>query len=148
MNHYPLLQADMDFLDLHLTLAVHDINRDYRMSAIDRIKAKALQARGVVPRVIASVEADLDSVIASESDIEQKKVQAFAPHFSAIADTKSELAAIGSALDIFSNGGPALDPLPVSVVAAPVSAPTPPPLPSVKAVVDDTGSVTRPTLSV
>jgi hypothetical protein len=96
-------------------------NREYSMSAIDRIKSKALQARGVVPRVIASVEADLDTVIAAEPDLEKQKNEAFAPHFSAIADTKIELAGIADALNLMSNGGPALDPLPVSAPVAPTS---------------------------
>lgn len=80
-------------------------------SAVERIKSKALQARGVVPRVIAKVEANLDEVIAAEPALDQQNDAAFAPHFAAIADTKTELDGIADALNIMSNGGPALDPL-------------------------------------
>jgi hypothetical protein len=100
-----------DFLEQYkyeLGFITLQTNREYSMSAIDRIKSKALQARGVVPRVIASVEADLDTVIAAEPDLEKQKNEAFAPHFSAIADTKIELAGIADALNLMSNGGPPL----------------------------------------
>lgn len=83
-------------------------------AAVERLKQKALQAKGVVPRVLASVESGLDEIIGAESDIEKRKVEALAPHLSAISDTKSELTAIGSALDILTNGGP---PLQVSLSA-------------------------------
>ncbi len=88
-------------------------------SAVDRIKSKALQAKGVVPRVLASVESGLDGIIAAESDLEKQKEAALAPHLSAIADTKTELDGIKSALDILSNGGP---PLQASTTALPSSA--------------------------
>ena len=88
-------------------------------SAVDRIKSKALQAKGVVPRVLASVESGLDGIIAAESDLEKQREAALAPHLSAIADTKTELDGIKSALDILSNGGP---PLQASTTALPSSA--------------------------
>ena len=81
---------------------------DFVGSAIDRIKSKALQAKGVVPRVLASVESGLDEIIGAESELEKQKEAALAPHLSAIADTKIELEGIKSALDILSNGGPPL----------------------------------------
>lgn len=79
-------------------------------SAIDRIKSKALQAKGVVPRVLTSVETGLDEIIAAEQELEAKKNEALAPHLSAIAETKTELEDIRTALDIMSNGGPPLEP--------------------------------------
>lgn len=95
-------------------------------SAIDRIKNKALQAKGVVPRVLAKVEAHLDEVMAAEPALDSQTESAFAPHFAAIAETKTELVGIAEALNIMSNGGPALDPLPgsghVAVGSNPVSA--------------------------
>lgn len=87
---------------------------DTRMSAVDRIKSKALQARGVVPRVLAKVEAGLDEIIGEEPKLNQHSEEAFAPHLAAIAETKTELDGIKTALDLMSNGGPALDPLPES----------------------------------
>jgi hypothetical protein len=87
-------------------------------SAVERLKSKALQAKGVVPRILTAVEADLDQVIAAEPELERQKDAAFAPHFAAIADTKTELAGIADALNIMSNGGPPLDPLPGSEPAA------------------------------
>jgi hypothetical protein len=77
-------------------------------SPIDRIKAKAMQARGVVPTALASVEAGLDQIIAAGPEIEKKKQEAMAPHLNAIADAKTELDGLKSALDILSNGGPPL----------------------------------------
>src|ERR1700761_7834377 len=44
-------------------------------SAVDRIKSKALQAKGVVPRALASVEADLDEIIAAEAEIEALRLR-------------------------------------------------------------------------
>ena len=119
----------LDQYESELGFIVLQTNREYEMSAIDRIKSKALQARGVVPRVIAKVEADLDSVIAAEPELDKQRDTAFAPHFSALADTKIELAGIADALNLMSNGGPALDPLPGSAPVAPASNPEPnPPL--------------------
>lgn len=76
------------------------------MSAIDRIREKALKAKGVVPRVIAGVESELDGIIGAEAEIEQQKEAAFAPHKAAIAETKTELDGIKDALSIMSNGAP------------------------------------------
>ena len=89
-------------------------------SAVDRIKAKAAQAKGVVPRVIAKVESGLDQIIGAEPELNTQTDAAMAPHLSAIADTKTELDGIKSALDILSNGGP---PLQGSTTAVPASTP-------------------------
>lgn len=77
-------------------------------SAVDRIKAKALQAKGVVPRILTNVETGLDEIIAAESELEKHASDAMQPHLDAINETKSELDGIKSALDILSNGGPPL----------------------------------------
>jgi hypothetical protein len=79
------------------------------VSAIDRIKAKALQARQIVPQAISAVESDLDSLIAEKALLDQKRADAMAPHQEAIAGLKTELDGVKSALDILSNGGPPLD---------------------------------------
>jgi hypothetical protein len=76
------------------------------VSPIDRIKAKALQARQIVPDAIKAVEGDLDSLISEKAAIDQKRAAAMAPHQEAVAGLKSELDGIKSALDILSNGGP------------------------------------------
>ncbi len=77
-------------------------------SAVDRIKAKALQAKGVVPRILTKVETGLDEIIAAEGDLEKHADEAMQPHLDAINETKSELDGIKSALDILGNGGPPL----------------------------------------
>ncbi len=78
------------------------------IAAIERLKSKALEAKGVVPRVLAKVESGLDSIIGAEPGLNTETDAAMAPHLSAIADTHAELAGIKSALDILSNGGPPL----------------------------------------
>jgi hypothetical protein len=78
-----------------------------RMSAIDRLKEKALRARSIAPDAIKKFEADLDGLIAQESDIEAKRVAAVSPHQEAIAGVKGELDGLKSAIDILSNGEPA-----------------------------------------
>ena len=92
-----------------------------KVSAIDRIKAKALQAKAIVPEAVRSVEADLDSLIAEKDKLEAKKAKAMAPHLEAISGLHDELDGIHTALDILSNGGPSLDPLPESDTAVPGS---------------------------
>jgi hypothetical protein len=76
------------------------------LGAIDRLREKALQAKGVVPRVVASIEAELDGVIAAEADLAKQKDEAFAPHKAALAETKAELDGVKDALNIMSNGAP------------------------------------------
>ena len=102
--------------------AIYQNRKLSQMSAIDRIREKALQARGVVPRVIASVEAGLDELIAAEPEIEKEKDEALAPHRAAIAETKTELAGVRDALSVLSNGGP---PLQESTPVVPPSPPAP-----------------------
>lgn len=133
----------MDFLDLRLTLAVHDINQEFRMSAIDRIKAKALQARDIAPQAIKDFESDLDGILAEKGVLAQKREAAVAPHKEAISGIYSEFDGLKQAMDMLSNGGPSLDPLPVSATVLPVS---PPPLPvdtGATVPVVDTGEVER-----
>lgn len=79
------------------------------MSVIDRIKAKALQARQVVPDAIKGVESDLDSILSEKDIIAKKRAEAVAPHMEAIAGVKGELEGLKSALDLLSNGGPPLE---------------------------------------
>lgn len=117
------------------------------MSAIDRIKAKALQARGIAPQAIKDFESDLDGILAQKDTLAQKREAAVAPHKEAIAGIYSEFDGLKQAMDLLSNGGPSLDPLPVSAPVLPVS---PPPVPAdigAAVHVDDTGAVIRPVLS-
>jgi hypothetical protein len=81
-------------------------NTRLTLGAIDRLREKALQAKGVVPRVVASIEAELDGVIAAEADLAKQKDEAFAPHKAALAETKAELDGVKDALNIMSNGAP------------------------------------------
>lgn len=76
------------------------------MSAIDRLKAKALEARNVAPDALKKFEADLDSIIAQKAEIENKRVAAVSPHQEAIAGVKGELDDLKSAMDILTNGAP------------------------------------------
>jgi hypothetical protein len=84
-----------------LRSAVEEINL---MSAIERLKLKAAQAKGVVPRMTAKVEAELDAIIGSEAELDRLTEEAAAPHKAAIAETKSELNGLKDALNILSNG--------------------------------------------
>jgi hypothetical protein len=81
---------------------------------LDRLKGKFLQARGVAQRVAGNMEAEADSLIAEEDKMKAKTVSAFAPHKAILAEASSELKAIEDALNLMSNGGPVLDPLPES----------------------------------
>lgn len=81
---------------------------------LDRLKGKFLQARGVAQRVASNMEAEADSLIAQEDAMKAKTASAFAPHKAILAEASSELQAIEDALNLMSNGGPALDPLPAS----------------------------------
>jgi len=81
------------------------------MSAIERIKAKALQARGIAPKAIADFEADMDALIAEGPKLENERIAAVAPHKDAAAAVRGEFAGLRDAMNIFSNGGPSLDPL-------------------------------------
>ena len=69
----------------------------------------------------AVVEARMVEYGANAVAMEKQKAAAFAPHFEAISETKTELDGIADALNIMSNGGPALDPLHVSAPVAPSS---------------------------
>jgi hypothetical protein len=140
MNHYPLLQADMDSLADHLAIAVYDINEEYRMGAIDRIKAKALQASSIAPTMLKNFEADLDSLIAEGPKLDAERKAAVAGHMDVVTGIRGEFADMRSAIDILSNGGPPLD-----ESAAFESSSAPPPLPDQPRI--DTGEVIRPKLS-
>ena len=78
---------------------------------LDRLKGKFVQARGVAQRVATNMEAEADSLIAQEDAMKAKTASAFAPHKAILAEASSELKAIEDALNLMSNGGPALDPL-------------------------------------
>lgn len=80
--------------------------RQPSMSVMDRIRAKALEARAVAPNAIKEFESDLDSILAEKAIIEQKRKEAVSPHQQAIADVKGELGDLKSAIDILSNGTP------------------------------------------
>jgi hypothetical protein len=78
-------------------------------SPIDRIKAKALQARSVAPDAIKAFETDLDSILAEKPILAQKQAAAVAPHKEAIAGVFGEIDGLKSAMDLLTNGGPPLD---------------------------------------
>ena len=84
-----------------------------RMSVIDRIKAKALQARSIAPKAIAEFEADLDGLIAEGPKLASARLEAVGRHLEAFSGIHGELDGLKSAIDILSNGAPS-DPLPAS----------------------------------
>lgn len=75
-----------------------------QLSAIDRIREKALKARGIAPAAIKAFESDLDALLAEEAEIERKARAAVDPHKEIIAGVKGELDGLKSAIDILSNG--------------------------------------------
>lgn len=79
--------------------------------SIDRIRAKLQQAAGVAKRVVDSIEAEADAIIADEYAIRKQKDEAFAPHKALLAESRVELDAVKDALNHMSNGGPPLNPL-------------------------------------
>lgn len=79
------------------------------MSVIDRLKAKAQEARQIAPKAIANLESDLDSIISEGPRLEEKRAEAVGKHQSLISNVKTELEGISAAVDILSN-----DPLPES----------------------------------
>ena len=78
------------------------------MSAIDRIKAKALQARDIAPQAIREFEADLDGIIAEKANLAQRRADAVGPHKETITGIYGEFDGLKQAMDLLSNGGPPL----------------------------------------
>jgi hypothetical protein len=83
------------------------------MSAIDRIKAKALQARDIAPAAIRAFEADLDGILAEREELERRRAASVAPHKEGIAGIYGEFDGLKQAMDIMTNGAPS-GPLPGS----------------------------------
>ena len=94
------------------------------MSAIDRIKAKALQARDIAPKAIRDFEAELDGIIAEKDKIESRRAAAVAPHHETIKGIYGEFDGLKAAMDILSNGAPDEHPLQASGLEKPALAPT------------------------
>jgi hypothetical protein len=93
---------------------VQPIGNPPMTTPLDRLKGKFLQARGVAHRVASNMEAEADSLIAEEDAMKAETAAAFAPHKAILGEAKNELQQIKEALNLMSNGGPALDPLPAS----------------------------------
>jgi hypothetical protein len=103
-----------EHLEDRLNLAVYDTNQEYRMAdspIISRLKDKLGKAAGVAQRVATGIETEADSLIAQEDAFRAKTTNAFAPHKAILTEASTELKAIEDALNLMSNGGPALDPL-------------------------------------
>ena len=99
--------------------ALYDELTGTQLSAIDRIRAKALQAREIAPKAIADFEADLDALIAEGPKLASARATAVGAHKEAFTGIRGELDGLKSAIDLLSNGGP---PLEESNNAAPHSA--------------------------
>jgi hypothetical protein len=89
--------------DEDIARALNLLKKEHHMSAIERLKAKALQAKNVAPDAIKRFEADLDSILADKEAIENQRAAAVAPHQEAIASVKGEICGLKSAIDILSN---------------------------------------------
>lgn len=98
----------------HGLVRVPQFEEIHRMSAIDRIKAKAIEARGIAGEAIQSFEGELDSILAEKDVIKRHIAEAAAPHHEIFKGIRGELDGLKSAIDLLSNGGPDLDPLPES----------------------------------
>lgn len=99
-----------------LSQAVYELSLEVKhMTAIARLKEKLAKAAGVAQRAADAIEAEADALIAEEQAIMAKTVEAFSLHKAILADARTELDAVKDALNLMSNGGPALDtPLEVS----------------------------------
>jgi hypothetical protein len=75
---------------------------------VERLKAKALQARGIAGGLVKSVESELDLMIAEKDAVEKKLAEAVAPHHEIFAGVRGEIDGVKAAIDLLSNGGPPL----------------------------------------
>lgn len=126
----------LDQFGIELAWAVFQTNQDYRMSAqnitgLADVIRQAKSALAGVPAVADAMKSTTASVL---SKVQQ--VQAL------VGELKSAEAELAGVLEQSANGGP---PLETSTISAPV---TQTPLPDKPAVVDDTGTLVRPTLSI
>jgi len=91
-----------------------------RMSAIDRIKEKALKARSIAPNAIKALEADLDALMAEEGPLNAARLKAVGAHQEVFQGIRTEIDGVKAAIDILSNGEES-DPLPASPPVSPGS---------------------------
>lgn len=77
--------------------------------ALDRLKAKALQARTIVPTMIKAFETDLDGLIAQGPQLDAARQAAVAEHTAGMAGLQEQFDGLKGAIDILSNGSPPLD---------------------------------------
>ena len=132
-DHYAR-ELSLAIYDLSLesreTFEFHKLTQELRNvvnpTPISRLKDKLIQARGVAQRVATDIEAEADALIAEEGAFKTHTAEAFAPHRAILTEASTELQAIKDALNLMSNGGPPLDPLPEPELTAPVSYPTHP----------------------
>lgn len=84
--------------------------RAYRIARerveMDRVSEKLKQASGVVARANAGLEAEADKLIAREADFEERKAQAFAPHYAVLNSRHREMDQLEDSLKIVSNADP------------------------------------------
>lgn len=73
---------------------------------MDRVTEKLKQASGVVARSNAGLEAEADKLIAREADFEERKAQAFAPHYAVLDGRHREMDQLEDSLKIVSNADP------------------------------------------
>jgi hypothetical protein len=101
-----------------VTVRLTNLYRELKnpMSAIDRIRAKALQARNVAGEALTSFEGELDSIIAEKDVIKRRVAEASAPHHEILKGIHGEIDGLKSAIDLLSNGAPG-GPLPGSGVS-------------------------------
>lgn len=148
MNHYPLLQADMDAFEDHLALAVYDINQEYQQMAISPtlkgLGKKIAQFKHDVEFEAEKISNDVDSARVETMETFAGVGTVLSDHKKDLEDVKSFVAEVAQA----TNGGPPLNsPKPAPTSGSAQGDVTPPPLPTVEAIDDDTGEVIRPKLS-
>lgn len=129
----------MDWLDLRLTLAVHDINQEHRMSS------SHITGLADIVRQTRSVLADLPAV-ADEMKSTATEVMANVEVVKSLTgELKSANTELKAAIGQLGNGGPPLETSTVSAPVIPAPSPVATPVPDIPN--NDTGSVIRPKLS-
>lgn len=76
------------------------------MDTSDRVTQKLLRAAGVAARANASLEAEADRLIAREDAFEDRKNEAFAPHYAMLDSRHRQMDQFEDSLQIVSNADP------------------------------------------
>jgi hypothetical protein len=105
----PVAFMPMAFADMAQIQETSENPMSATSNPMDRLTAKLAKAAGVGGRVAAKIEAKADALLEREGQLEAKTEQAFAPHEAMADPAHAHLDEVEAALNILSNGGPALD---------------------------------------